>query len=105
VNQKTGHFDPAQFEDHYEAALVELINQKRAGRPITPKTRPAAGGAVDLMEALRKSLSTEAPKTAPRKKPRKTTGQKEMLLPIDGEKPARESGAKKASTKLHRKTA
>jgi DNA end-binding protein Ku len=91
VNQKTGHFDPAQFEDHYEAALVELINQKRAGRPITPKTRPAAGGAGDLM--------------APRKKPRKTTGQKEMLLPIDGEKPARESGAKKASTKLHRKTA
>ncbi|OKO87497.1 hypothetical protein AC629_13940 [Bradyrhizobium sp. NAS80.1] len=30
-NQKTGTFDPEKFEDHYETALVDLINQKRAG--------------------------------------------------------------------------
>ena len=41
VNQKAGRFDPEKFEDHYESALVELINQKRAGKPITPKERPA----------------------------------------------------------------
>ena len=40
VNQKSGNFEPEKFEDHYETALVDLINQKRAGKPITPKERP-----------------------------------------------------------------
>src|SRR6266480_3714514 len=29
VEQKSAEFDPEKFEDHYEAALAELINQKR----------------------------------------------------------------------------
>ena len=37
VNQKAGQFEPQKLEDHYETALIELINQKRAGQPITPK--------------------------------------------------------------------
>ena len=32
VNQKSGRFEPDKFEDHYETALVDLINQKRAGQ-------------------------------------------------------------------------
>src|SRR5277367_6642328 len=28
VNQKAGRFQPGKFEDHYETALTELINQK-----------------------------------------------------------------------------
>jgi DNA end-binding protein Ku len=40
VNQKSGNFEPEKFEDHYETALIDLINQKRSGRPITPKERP-----------------------------------------------------------------
>src|ERR1700757_832339 len=43
VNQKSGRFEPEKFEDHYEAALVDLINRKSSGKPITPKERPAAG--------------------------------------------------------------
>lgn len=35
VEQKSGSFEPDKFEDQYEAALVDLINQKRAGKPIT----------------------------------------------------------------------
>ncbi len=35
VKQKAGHFEPDKFEDQYETALVDLINQKRAGKPIT----------------------------------------------------------------------
>ena len=31
VDQKSGSFEPEQFEDRYESALVELINQKRNG--------------------------------------------------------------------------
>src|ERR1700753_4348657 len=37
VNQKAGSFDPEKFEDHYETALIDLINQKRAGKTIRPK--------------------------------------------------------------------
>src|SRR5665648_210626 len=40
VNQKAGRFEPGKFEDQYEAALVELINSKRAGKPVTAKARP-----------------------------------------------------------------
>jgi hypothetical protein len=32
VNQKARHFEPEKFEDQYETALIDLINQKRAGK-------------------------------------------------------------------------
>jgi DNA end-binding protein Ku len=32
VTQKTAEFEPEKFEDHYEEALVELINAKRQGK-------------------------------------------------------------------------
>ena len=33
VEQKSAEFDPEKFEDRYEAALIDLINQKRNGVP------------------------------------------------------------------------
>jgi DNA end-binding protein Ku len=56
VDQKTGCFEPDKFEDQYETALVDLIKQKRGGKPITPKERPRGENVVDLI-ALRKSVS------------------------------------------------
>ncbi|MCK1667945.1 Ku protein [Bradyrhizobium sp. 153] len=109
VDQKAGQFDPEKFEDHYETALIDLINQKRAGKPITPKSKPAPGNVVDLMEALRRSVGQEAaPAEAgkPAKKPRKAAaGQKEMLMPIEGKKAAKEAAANKSSAKPQRKSA
>jgi DNA end-binding protein Ku len=109
VNQKAGRFDPEKFEDHYETALVDLINKKRAGKPITPKERPASTNVVDLMEALRRSVGKEAAPAKlakPAKKPRKaSSGQKEMLMPIAGKKPAKEAAAKKPAAKPQRKSA
>jgi DNA end-binding protein Ku len=108
VNQKAGRFEPDKFEDHYETALIELINQKRAGKPITPKSKPTAGNVVDLMEALRRSVGQEVtpPKGAKSStKPKKAAaGQKEMLMPIEGKKP-KEAAAKKTSAKPQRKSA
>jgi DNA end-binding protein Ku len=40
--QRASTFEPEKFEDHYEAALTELINAKRQGKSIAPKPRPAA---------------------------------------------------------------
>ncbi|MGY4288767.1 non-homologous end joining protein Ku [Bradyrhizobium sp. LM2.7] len=110
MNQKSGTFEPDKFEDHYETALIELINQKRAGNPITPKERHRGENVVDLMDALRKSVGGAAAETQATKKPAKkakqaTVGQKEMLMPIAGKKPAKEVAAKKASAKTQRKSA
>ena len=108
VNQKSGRFEPEKFEDQYETALIDLINAKRSGKPITPKERPAAGNVVDLMEALRRSVGGEAaPAKAakPAKKPRKAaSGQKEMLMPIEGKKP-KEAAAKKPAARPQRRSA
>jgi DNA end-binding protein Ku len=100
VNQKAGNFEPEKFEDHYETALVDLINQKRAGKPITPKERPRGENIVDLMEALRRSVGgaateTRAPKKSAKKSKKASAGQKEMLMPIAGKKQAKETAAKK----------
>jgi len=95
VEQKSGSFEPDQFEDRYESALIELINQKRNGIKTTAKSAPKTGGnVINLMDALKRSLAgdkqsasspKEVAKTAKGKKPRKATaGQREMLLPISG---------------------
>ena len=100
VQQKSGHFDPTKFEDHYEAALTELINKKRNGERITPTSKPAAGdNVISLMDALKRSISGKsaaaakpepAAKPAKGKKPRKAAaGQREMLLPISGKRAAK----------------
>src|SRR3954453_7869055 len=98
VNQKSGDFEPEKFEDHYETALVELINQKRAGKTIAPKPRPKGENVVDLMDALKKSLNSDhatPPSVAKGKRPRKASaGQKEMLLPF-GDKRAAKAETKK----------
>jgi non-homologous end joining protein Ku len=52
---EAGHFEPDKFEDQYETALVDLINQKRAGKPITAKERPRGENVVDLMDACVKA--------------------------------------------------
>ncbi|MEA2912747.1 MAG: end-binding protein Ku, partial [Bradyrhizobium sp.] len=98
VQQKSGHFDPAKFEDHYEAALTELINKKRNGERITSVSKPVSSdNVINLMDALKRSISGKsaakpeaAPKAAKSKKPRKAAaGQREMLLPISGKRAAK----------------
>src|SRR5947208_5818343 len=71
VNQKAGNFEPEKSEDHYETALIELINQKRAGKPITPKEKPATTNVVNLMEALRRSVGQEPAPAKGGKPPKK----------------------------------
>jgi DNA end-binding protein Ku len=111
VNQKAGHFEPDKFEDQYETAVIDLINQKRAGKPITTKARPRGENVVDLMDALRKSIgggaaaATEAPKKSAKKPRKAAAGQKEMLMPIAGKKLAKEAAAKKLAAKPQRKSA
>ncbi|MHB0772667.1 non-homologous end joining protein Ku [Bradyrhizobium sp. 5.13L] len=106
VEKKSGAFEPELFEDHYETALIDLINKKRSGMPITAKAAPKTGGnVINLMDALKKSLASEkdaapaagvARESVKGKKPKKRVeGQREMLLPIAG-KGGKEAAAKTA---------
>jgi DNA end-binding protein Ku len=110
MEQKSGIFEPEKFEDQYETAPVDLINQKRAGKPIRPKERPRRDNVVDLMEAPRRTVGgstaeTSAPKKGAKKSRKKAAGQKEMLMPIAGTKQAKETTAKKPTTTRQRKSA
>jgi DNA end-binding protein Ku len=110
VNQKSGAFEPDKFKDNYEDALVDLINSKRSGKPITPKERPRGENVVDLMDALRKSVGgaaadTKAPKKGAKKPRKAAAGQKEMLMPIAGKKQAKESAVKKPAARHQRRSA
>ena len=65
VEQKSGHFEPARFEDHYETALAELLAKKQKGLPIEAVKRPAPGNVVNLIDALRQSLASDKTAKAP----------------------------------------
>jgi DNA end-binding protein Ku len=70
VETKSGHFNPDKFEDHYEEALKDLLKKKRAGEKIeAPKEREPAK-VINLMDALRRSVSAERGGGARRKPPR-----------------------------------
>lgn len=106
VVTKSGHFEPDKFEDHYEAALKELIEKKSKGIKIeAPKDR-VPSKVINLMDALRRSVQSQQPTAKKAKRGKKRIeGQREMLFPISGKKaakeeakrPARSAGRRKAS--------
>ncbi|HEX9201326.1 MAG TPA: Ku protein, partial [Acidobacteriaceae bacterium] len=62
LETKSGHFDPAEFEDRYENAVVEMLKQKQAGMPVRKEAPVAAPSTVvNLMDALRRSVQAERP--------------------------------------------
>jgi DNA end-binding protein Ku len=88
VDSKEGEFQPDLFVDHYEEAVIEIIKKKQAHEPLRKSAeRPSAPkNVVNLMDALRKSVATEAAKPAKAKGKKRVAGQGEMLLPIAGKK-------------------
>ena len=74
IKQKEMAFDPENFEDRYEAALMELVKAKIAGKEPVISKAPEQGKVVNLMDALKASLEEErAPAASSKaKKPAKT---------------------------------
>ncbi|SDF12802.1 DNA end-binding protein Ku [Bradyrhizobium brasilense] len=58
VEQKSGHFEPDKFEDHYEQALQELLDQKRKGQPIAATRKPSPSNVFNLMDGLKQSIQS-----------------------------------------------
>ena len=70
VKTKSGHFDPAKFEDRYEDALKELLKRKQEGKPIERPERPKPTNVVNLMDALRRSVEASGAPTSNKAKVR-----------------------------------
>jgi DNA end-binding protein Ku len=100
VETKSAEFEPDKFEDRYENALVELLNQKRKGEPLRTAVKPRdTGNVINLMDALRKSLTSEGKasqsSSETKKKSKKASpGQREMLMAIPGKDEGKKAAAK-----------
>jgi DNA end-binding protein Ku len=81
VETKSGRFDPDKFEDHYEAALQDLLEKKKNGMPIAKAAAPSKGNVINLMDALKASL--------------KTTGKTEPAAAAKAAKPAKKTAKPK----------
>ncbi len=58
IAQKEENFDPTKFDDRYEDALKELIAEKQKGHKIIRKEAAEPSNVINLMDALKKSLSS-----------------------------------------------
>ena len=66
IDTKAGKFQPEDFKDRYQDAVVALIRAKQEGRPppgVTGSERPS--NVVNLMDALRRSLGEGAADARP----------------------------------------
>ncbi len=61
IEQKVTRFDPKNYEDRYEAALMEMIKEKLKGHKPIIAAAPERGNVINLMDALKASLSDAKP--------------------------------------------
>jgi DNA end-binding protein Ku len=64
IAKRSSKFDLSKFEDGYEVAVKELVDAKINHLPVPKDERPRAapGKVINLMDALRKSLSSPSAK-------------------------------------------
>jgi DNA end-binding protein Ku len=91
IDKKSGKFDPSEFKDNYQEALLELVKAKIKGQEPVVAKAPERGKVVNLMDALKRSLDEgEARKPPAKSRERKAAAEKQ---------PASRGGAKKKQAK------
>ncbi len=90
IQQKLTKFDSRDYEDRYEAALMNMIKEKLKGHKPIVAAAPERGNVVNLMDALKASLGQAKPPAKSKTK-----------APAAEEKPAKvaASGGSRAGTK------
>jgi DNA end-binding protein Ku len=100
IDTKVGRFDPSEFKDRYQDAVVDLIRAKRAGKPLPTPAAPKPSNVVNLMDALKRSLDAEKGgkgKAGERKSAAKSSSR--------ARPPARRTARSRASSKAHARKA
>lgn len=74
IEQKSGRFDPSEFKDRYQEAVIEMVKAKIKGQEPVLAKAPERGKVINLMDALKRSL--EEAKPPAESKPRKAAARK-----------------------------
>jgi DNA end-binding protein Ku len=92
IDQKTGPFDPSDFNDRYNEAVIELVKAKVKGKAPVIAKAPERGKVINLMDALKRSLDGDGTAQKP---PAKSRGR-----PAAGgaKKSTSSSGTRKSNT-------
>jgi DNA end-binding protein Ku len=61
IQQKLTRFDPKNYEDRYEIALMNMIREKLKGHKPIIAAAPERGNVINLMDALKASLGQTKP--------------------------------------------
>jgi DNA end-binding protein Ku len=61
IKQKDTIFDPKNYEDRYEVALMSMIREKLKGHKPIIAAAPERGNVINLMDALKASLGQSKP--------------------------------------------
>ncbi|TGT87070.1 MULTISPECIES: Ku protein [unclassified Mesorhizobium] len=61
IKRKETTFDPKSYEDRYEVALMAMIREKLKGHKPIIAAAPERGNVINLMDALKASLSQSKP--------------------------------------------
>ena len=98
VASMTGEFNPADYEDGYRQALMDVIEKKVAGEEPEPQERAEPTNITDLMAALEASVSAaredrKAPKAAPAKAKAKATAKAPAKAPARAKRAKAEEAA------------
>jgi len=91
IAKMSGKFEPEQFEDRYENALIELIRSKQKGMPIKPQPTHRTTNVINLMDALRRSVEGET-KGAAKSGAQKTEGKKAEIKQSESKPKAARKG-------------
>jgi DNA end-binding protein Ku len=87
-------FAPQQYHDHWRERLQEAVDKKVAGEEVAvPAAQPAQAKVIDLMEALKQSLSREGGRSAPR--PVQAVAGRRRATAAEAPRAARSGGKKK----------
>jgi DNA end-binding protein Ku len=101
IDLLTEDFEPKKYEDRYRAALMEVIEAKLEGQPVKQeKHRAAQGEVVDLLEALKNSVSnvkSGGKKAARGTDTEESADEEENVVPL--KRGAKKSGTRKTPAK------
>src|SRR5918996_446297 len=79
IEQKSGKFDPSEFRDLYQEAVIDMVKAKVKGQEPVLAKAPERGKVINLMDALKRSL--EEAKPAAESKPRKAAAKAPAAQP------------------------
>jgi DNA end-binding protein Ku len=101
IKRKAKPFDPSKFVDDYEVAVKELVEAKLKHAPVPREEAPAParGKVINLMDALRKSVSGD------RQPAKKTAAKKHGLALVKGAAKKQTHHAAKSKATPKRKSA